>query len=165
MMMVLLLVGFWSLAWGEFSVVNLISGVLVAGLLLVAFPRDASDSPRFRIDAAGLTRLVIHILRQLVVSTPLVARQVISRRSRVRSGVIAHRMQDGSPAVISTLANAIALTPGTMTVEATIEPAVVYVHFLLLDDIEEARRDIAHLERLVIAALGKAKVTQTGDAG
>lgn len=46
------------------------------------------------------------------------------------------------------------VTAALMTVETTREPAVIYVHFLLLNDVEGARRAVARLERLVVAALG-----------
>lgn len=162
MIMALALIGFWLLAWGDASLVNVLSGAALATLLLVAFPRRRFGVPRVRVDPLGVVRLVLHILRQLVVSTALVAREVVSRRSHMRAGVIAYPMQDGSAEVMSTLANAIALTPGTMTVEATTDPAVVYVHFLLLDDVEQARRQIGDLERLVIAALhgGRNEITK-----
>lgn len=67
-------------------------------------------------------------------------------------GVLAYPLQQPSDAVLSLMAHVIALTPGTMTVEATSDPPVLYVHFLLLDDIEKARRTVAGLERLAVAA-------------
>lgn len=156
MMMVPALLVFWLLAWGEFSFANVVSGVVLSVLLLVAFPRRTFRAPRVRVNLIGVAKLVFHIMRQLVVSTALVAREVVSPRSGVRTGVIAHPMQVASAEVMSLLANAIALTPGTMTVEVTTDPGVMYVHFLLLDDVDQARRQIADLERLAIAALGGA---------
>ena len=68
--------------------------------------------------------------------------------------MLAYQVQHPTDAVLTLIANIIALTPGTMTVEVTTEPAVIYAHFLLLEDLDEARRTIARLERLVVAALG-----------
>ena len=56
--------------------------------------------------------------------------------------------------VLTLIANIIALTPGTMTVDVTPDPPMIYVHFLLLSDVAEARRAVARLERLVVAAIG-----------
>jgi hypothetical protein len=36
-----------------------------------------------------------------------------------------------------------------MTVEATRQPGVIYVHFLLLRDVDAARRSVARLEELI----------------
>jgi multicomponent Na+:H+ antiporter subunit E len=149
-----LLVAFWLLAWGEVSVANVASGLLLAGVLLAVFPprRRVGGDPR--VSVVGTAKLVLYVLGELVPSNVLVVREVVSRRSRIRTGVLAYRVQHPSDEVMSLMAHVIALTPGTMTVEATREPAVLYVHFLLLDDLEQARRTVARLERLAVAALG-----------
>lgn len=150
---VLLLVALWLLAWGEVSAANLVSGVALASLLLVAFPPAARTSRTLRPSAWGIARLGAYILGQLVTSNVLVAREIVSRGSRVRTGVLAYEVRHPTDEVVTLVANVIALTPGTMTVEATRDPTVLYVHFLLLDDIEVARCAISHLEDLVVGAL------------
>ena len=151
----MLLVSFWLLAWGEVSVANVASGILVAAGLLVAFPphRPAVSGPT--ISPAGTARLILYVLGQLVPSNVLVTREILCRRSRIRTGVLAYPLEQPSEAVLSLMAHVIALTPGTMTVEATSDPPVLYVHFLLLDDLAKARRTVARLERLAVAALGR----------
>ena len=153
---VALLVAIWVLAWGELSLVNVIVGAVLAAALLVAFPPNRGRG-RFRsgVRPVGVVRLVAYLLGQLVTSNLLVAREILSRRSRVHTGVIAHQIHVSSDLVLTLIANAIALTPGTMTVEATRDPPVLHVHFLLLDDVEEAHRSLARLERLVIGAFGR----------
>jgi multicomponent Na+:H+ antiporter subunit E len=150
-----LLVSFWLLAWGEVSAANVASGIVVAAGLLVAFPPHRSAVSGPSISPVGTARLVLYVLGQLVPANVLVTREVLCRRSRIRTGVLAYPLQQPSDAVLSLMAHVIALTPGTMTVEATSEPAVLYVHFLLLDDLAEARRALARLERLAVAALGR----------
>lgn len=148
------LVALWLLAWGDVSVANVMSGIAVALGLLIAFPPRPSSGPRVRLRPAAMARLAGYVIVQLVVSNLLVAREIVSRRSRIRTGVLAHHLQQPSDAVLSVMANVIALSPGTMTVDVSSDPAVLYVHFLLLDDVEDARRAIARLERLVADALG-----------
>lgn len=156
-----LLVALWLLAWGEVSVANVVSGLVLAGVLLAAFPPRRRRGHE-RVSVVGVTRLVLYVLGELVPSNVLVAREVVGRRSRIRTGVLAYQVEHPSDEVLSLMAHVIALTPGTMTVEATREPAVLYVHFLLLEDIEAARRRIARLERLAVAALGGVPVRSAG---
>jgi multicomponent Na+:H+ antiporter subunit E len=148
------LVLLWLLAWGEVTVANVVSGIVVALALLVAFPPRPTEEPRPRFRPLGIARLVGYVLVQLVVSNLLVAREVVSRGSRIQTGVLAHHVRHPSDAVLTIMANVIALSPGTMTVDVTRSPAVVYVHFLLVDDVEDARRAVARLERLVVGAVG-----------
>lgn len=153
-----LLVAIWLLAWGDISVANVASGVVVAVILLVAFPPHRQAPSGQRISPVGAARLVLYVLAQLVPSNVLVAREIVSRRSRIRTGVLAYPLQHPSEEVVSLMAHVIALTPGTMTVEATRDPTVIYVHFLLLEDLDQARRTVARLERLALAALGRPEV-------
>lgn len=150
------LVAIWLLAWGEVRVVHALVGSLLAALLLVAFPMAEGTPLRFRtgIRPLGVLELVGYLLWQLVRSNVLVARQILSPRSRVRTGVITYEMRSRSDWVTTLVANIIALTPGTMTVDATRDPHVLTVHFLLLDDEQRAHDAIATLERLVVGAVG-----------
>ena len=84
--------------------------------LLVAFPAY-HGKVRPRISLLGAVRLVLYVLGQLVPSNVLVAQQVVSRRSCIRTGVLAYRLDHPSDAVVTLMAHVIALTPGTMTVE------------------------------------------------
>jgi multicomponent Na+:H+ antiporter subunit E len=157
-----LLVGFWLLAWGDVSVANVASGLIVATVLLVAFPPHRGTNAQPRISPLGAAKLVLYVLGQLVPANVLVSREILGRGSRIRTGVLAYPLRDPSEEVLSLMAHVIALTPGTMTVEATREPVVLYVHFLLLEDVERARRTIARLERLAVAALGRDKLASRG---
>ena len=149
-----LLIAVWLLAWGEVTVANALSGLVAAAVLLLAFPPHRRPTAPRRVSPVGVARLVVYVLVQLVPSNVLVAREVLSRRSRIRTGVLAYPLHHPSDEVLSLMAHVIALTPGTMTVEATREPSVLYVHFLLLADLDQARRTVARLERLAVAALG-----------
>jgi multicomponent Na+:H+ antiporter subunit E len=150
----LLLLGLWLLAWGDITFANILSGIAVTSVLIIAFPPGRRRSARTRVHPLAVGRLLLYVLGQLVVSNVLVAREILSRRSRVRTGVIGYRVQHRSDVVLTLIANIIALTPGTMTVDVTPDPPMIYVHFLLLSDVVEARQAVARLERLVVAAVG-----------
>lgn len=146
------LLGLWLLAWGEVSVGNVASGIVLIVLLGLAFPTGWRRASRVRVHPIALVRLTAYVVVQMVVSTMLVAREIVSRRSRVRTGVVGYRMQQPSDLTLTIMSNVIALAPGTMPVEMTTDPPMLYVHFLLLSDVEVARRTIGRLESHVVAA-------------
>jgi multicomponent Na+:H+ antiporter subunit E len=148
------LLALWLLAWGEVSVGNVVSGIALIVVLLLAFPTTRHGGPRVRVHPIAMTRLVAYVLAQLVVSNVLVAREIVSRRSRVRTGVVGYRVQQPSDLTLTLMSNILALAPGTMPVDVTLDPPMLYVHFLLLSDVEDARRRIGRLETLVAAAVG-----------
>jgi len=147
------LLGLWLLAWGEVSVANVVSGVVLIVVLLLAFPSARQSGPRVRVHPIALVRLCGYVLAQLAVSNVLVAREIVSRRSRVRTGVVGYRVQQPSDLTLTLMANIVALAPGTMPVDVTDDPSVLYVHFLLLSDVDAARRTMARLEQLIVAAI------------
>jgi multicomponent Na+:H+ antiporter subunit E len=152
---VALLLALWLLAWGQVSTANVVSGVVVIGLLLVAFPDGRGAPSGAPVRPFAIARLAGYVVVNLVVANLVVARQILGRRSRVDSGVVDYAPECADDLVITLVANIIALSPGTMTVDVEREPARLSVHFLMLDDEDVARRSIARLEALVIAATGR----------
>lgn len=153
---VALLTGIWLLGWGSARPETVVAGVVLSVVLLVAFPPARGGAPLRRgIRPLALLRLVAYLAWQLVTSNVVVARTILSRRAVVSTGVIVHELATPSPWVTTLVANAIALTPGTMTVGTTRFPPTIEVHFLLLDDPDTARRSIERLERLIRAAAGE----------
>ena len=147
------LLGLWLLAWGTVSVANVVSGIILIAVLMLAFPSARARGPRVRVHPIALVRLVAYVLAQLAVSNVLVAREIVSRRSRVRTGVVRYRVQQPSDLTMTLMANILALAPGTMPVDVTQDPPILDVHFLLLSDVDAARRTMARLESHIVAAI------------
>ena len=148
-----LLVTLWLLAWGQITLANVMSGTVVATALLVAFPLR-SRRGGLRPSAAGIGRLGVYVVTQLVISNILMTRQILSRRIDVKPGVLAHRLQQPSEEVVTLMTSIIALSPGTMTVDVDRASSVIYVHFFPLRDLAAARATLDRLERLAAGALG-----------
>ena len=73
------LLAFWLLAWGEISTANVVSGVVLAAALLVAFPPSRRPGQVGRVSAWGTMRLVGYVLVQLDYVQPLWSRGRSSR--------------------------------------------------------------------------------------
>ena len=59
--------------------------------------------------------------------------------------------------LVTVVANAIALMPGSVTVEVERDPPTLYVHVLHLRSVEDVRRDIHRLEVMAVRAFGSAE--------
>jgi multicomponent Na+:H+ antiporter subunit E len=149
-----LLVGIWLLAWGEVSFANLAGGLVVAVALLAAFPPQSRTAGEVRFHLLGAARLVAYVVRQLVLSNLVMAREILRRTPRALPGVLAHRLERPSDEVVTVMTSIIALSPGTMTVDVDDDSSTVYVHFFLLSDVDAARAGLRRLERLVVGAIG-----------
>jgi multicomponent Na+:H+ antiporter subunit E len=149
-----LLTALWLLAWGEASLANALSGALLAGALLVAFPPSASRSTRGRVNPWAVARLGGYVGAQLWTSNVVMIREVLRWRSTADPGVLAHRLRHPSEHVVTVMTSVIALSPGTMTVDVDRTSSTIYVHFLFLRDVSVARATLERLERLASEAIG-----------
>jgi multicomponent Na+:H+ antiporter subunit E len=145
------LLGIWLLLWGEVSVANVVSGLVVAALLLLVFPRTPSTT-RFVVRPVPTLRFLVFFGREMAESVVLLSREVLSRRSRFHTGVIAVPVHGCRGSLLAVIANLIALTPGTMTVRIDADTPTLYVHVLIFRDIETVRGKIEQLNRHVVLA-------------
>lgn len=145
----------WVALWGDATPANLLAGAAVATGLLVVFPPDRR--PRATVRPLAALRFAGWFLWKLVEASVVVAWEVATPRNRIREGVIAVPLRGITPELTTFVANAISLTPGTLTLEVrTGPPTVLYVHVLHLHDVDAARREVRHLERLAARAFAPA---------
>ncbi|MCU0311414.1 MAG: Na+/H+ antiporter subunit E [Acidimicrobiales bacterium] len=175
------LLAVWVALWGEPSVGNLLSGIAAIVVVNLVFPTGpdvvaAEDEGTPRLVAAvkflgifGWALLVANV--QVVVA-------VLRPRLRIAEGIVAVPLVSRSPIIATMVANAISLTPGTLTVEigggganrpggaagratpgvpsGAEPPVVLYVHALDLADADAVRADGRRFEELAVAAFGSA---------
>jgi multicomponent Na+:H+ antiporter subunit E len=148
----------WVLLWGDASLGNIISGMVVAALLMVVFPNDGPLWPRHFFHPLAALRFGGYFLWNIVVSNVVLSREILTRHSSIRTGVVVVPMPDCSPAMITFIANVTALTPGTMAVEISNDPPELSVHVLLLYDVDEARAAVDKLRYLTVKAFGAPEI-------
>jgi multicomponent Na+:H+ antiporter subunit E len=150
-----LLLAIWLLAWGEVSLVNVLTGIAASALLLVTFPPSAGVGvPGGGIRPLALLKLGAHVVWQLVTSNLLLARRIVAPRTEIWTGVIEYALEQEDDRVLTIITNIIALSPGMMAVDVEHDPDVIRVHHLYRDD-EEAHRAVRQLELLAADAFGR----------
>lgn len=146
------IVGTWLLLQGEWSVANVAGGIALAIVLLAMFPVSGSVL-RHRVHPWALAKFVVFVLYSLVMSSWAVIKVILRPTpTALRSAVVRVRLEHESALTTTIVANAITLTPGTMTLTARLEPAEVNVHVLTFDDADEFRESVLDLERRTVAA-------------
>jgi multicomponent Na+:H+ antiporter subunit E len=152
--LVALLVAIWLLAWGSLSWANLLSGLAVAGGLVLFLPEARRRAHLPVVRPVPLVRLGMRLARDLVVSNVVLIREVLTPWPRIATGVVRVPLPECSDEVLTLLANLVALTPGTIPVEVERDPGVMLVHVLHLHSVEDVQRDIWSLRDLVVRAFG-----------
>jgi multicomponent Na+:H+ antiporter subunit E len=152
------LITVWVLLWGDLSIANVLSGFLVAVVILVVarLPRLRRTPPdqRIRINPLLTIWFGVFVLVKLWQATLTVAWAVVMPRPRIHTGVIAVPLRTESETVMMIVANVITLTPGTITLDAVGMPPVLYVHVLDLREIERVRTELLKIEEMSVRAFG-----------
>lgn len=154
---VLWLTCIWLVLWGDASPANVLSGLVASSAVVLLFgPGRGSSGGRVVVRPVRAAHFAAHFLRSLVASSLVVARTVVAPRDRIRTGIVAVPLQGCSDGVATLIADAITLTPGTLTLEVRRNPLTLYVHALDVRDVEQVRAEVRTLEVLAVRAFGTA---------
>ena len=147
----LALLALWVALWGEVSVANVASGIVAVALVTWLFAERSG--PVYSLRLWGGFRLLMFVAYSLVTSSLKVALAVIApTRKRTHPSVQRVNLARGSVFYGAIVANAITLTPGTMTLE--LDPATLELSVHVLGEVDPAKfaADVLDLERRVAAA-------------
>ncbi|MFE6889058.1 Na+/H+ antiporter subunit E [Streptomyces sp. NPDC057694] len=145
----------WMLLWSGLTWGNLISGVVVAIILCLAFPLPAVDLD-LRLRPRGILRLAGYLLYDMVASSVVVTRLALAG-SRRPAAVLRVPLRCRTDLMIAATAVAVSSVPGGALVEVNAATATLYLHVSDADDpatAPRARRDVWRLEALVVRAFG-----------
>lgn len=163
----------WILLWGDLNLANVLTGAVLAVGLVVIFPPDDTNDDPIVVRPVAAVSFLFWFLWALIVTNVAVAKEVLlpSSRSEIHPAVVACYLRTESGRLATLVANAITLTPGTLTIDARGRPAVLYVHVLSFESIEATRAEVEDLERRIVMAFGTASEVarldppETVDAG
>jgi multicomponent Na+:H+ antiporter subunit E len=102
---------------------------------------------------ARMLLFALYFLEELFLANLRVARDVLRPRIQLTTGIIRFQTQPLSDWERTHLANAITMTPGTLTLEVDEETGDLYVHTLYAGDRDAFLASMQRLERLLVRAL------------
>ena len=151
--LIVVLVVTWVLLQGQLTIGNVLGGTVLGIALGAMFPVDR-HAVRHRLHPWAFMKFVVFVLYSLVTSSWAVIKIIVRPTpTSLRAGIVRIRLETESPLTTTIVANAVTLTPGTMTITARVGPAELHVHVLGLDDHEAFRASVLDLEERTVAAL------------
>ena len=144
----------WTALWGELTPLVVVSGVLLAALVCLAFPLPPIHATS-RVRPLRLLLVAVLFVAD-VVRASLEVTLVVLRRRPVRNAVVAVDLESSSDFVLTAVAAMLSLVPGSVVVEARRSTHTLYLHVLDAHDresAEEFRRRALALEQRLLAAL------------
>lgn len=165
LLLVLWLTAVWVGLWGSVTAANVLGGLAVAAALVLLLPLPAAPG-RAVVRPGALLRFVLRFFRDLVVSSVQVALLAVRPRLRLRQAVVAVPVPGASDTLLTLLADAISLTPGTLTVDVDRARATLYVHALDVGDrpdaVQRLRAGLLDQARAAVQAIGSAEARASG---
>lgn len=162
------LLGLWLLLWRDVSFANVASGVAVSAVAALGLqlhqPTSTARAHGFR--PLALARFAVYFSVKLVEANLVLAREVLTPTNDIHTGIIGVSLPPTTDFVTTVIANAVSLTPGTLTLEvrwAGAEPTL-YVHVLHLHDLDAARAEVLQMARYAMAAFPSSTAGQGVDA-
>lgn len=142
----------WIFLWGELSVANVASGVVVGLLIMLLFP--STTSAHHRLHPFGAVKYVARLVRDLFTSSWAVVVTVLRPTpARLQTHVVSVQLATNSALIASLVANSLTLTPGSMTVSVDEDTFTLKVHVLGAIDEDAFVRQVRSLEERISSAI------------
>ena len=152
--LVVWLVLVWILLWGTWSWANVLSGLLVALVVLVLLPLPHVVGG-VRVRPLPLLAFLGHFVVDLVVSGAQVAWLALRPARDGGSAIVRVQLRADSDLLLTMVAEATSLVPGSLVLDLDREEQLITVHLLHVRDRAAVERERAHVlrteERLVRA--------------
>ncbi|MFK8023128.1 MAG: Na+/H+ antiporter subunit E [Ilumatobacter sp.] len=145
--MIVALTAAWCALWGSASVANVASGVLVASVASLAGGPAVGG-----VRIVPLMQLLWLVAVDLMVSTAVVAREVLTPTDYTDEAIVATEIPVEGRRHLLFLYIAITVTPGTAVVTADSDASTMYLHVLHGDRIDEVIEHVDLLAKVVARA-------------
>lgn len=81
-----------------------------------------------------LAELVIYFTKEMLTATFMVIREVLTRKTHIKAGIIAMPLDLKDDLEITILASLISLTPGSLSIEIAEDKSLLFIHAMYIPD-------------------------------
>lgn len=153
----------WLLLWGTLDVSTAVFGVVVALLVLVAFPLPVH---RWNIFGHPVRLLVLgaYVALDVVLSALRLVRDSVVKPGDARAAIVAVPVLSDADHVIASAANVVSLAPGNFVLQIDRPNGIWYVYALGVRTRADAHKvydDVLDLQARVVWAYGSAEEART----
>ncbi|MGR6967182.1 Na+/H+ antiporter subunit E [Geodermatophilus sp. URMC 61] len=148
----------WMLLWGTWSWANLLSGLLVALVVLTLLPLPHVVGGT-RVRPLPVLTFLGHFVVDLSVSGAQVAWEALRPGGLRSTAIVRVQLRADSDLLLTMVAEATSLVPGSLVLDLDREQRVMTLHLLPVRDLEDVERKRAHVlvvERRLVQAFGSA---------
>lgn len=139
----------WVLLWRDFSIGSFLGGAAVT--FVIELTRRSVAGPR-PVSLGALVRFATYYLAALFRTNARVAWEVATPlQDDIDEAIVGIPLTVDSPQAALLVANAVTFTPGTLTIELSGDPLMLYAHVLHFEGEAQLQSEINRLEKLADA--------------
>jgi multicomponent Na+:H+ antiporter subunit E len=131
----------WAMLKNSWTLLDLMTGYFI-GLVLLYIFRKFLPTAFYMKRVLAVVQLIILFLKELVLSNVTVVKHVLNPKLDIQPGIFALPTELRTRFEITTLANLISLTPGTLTIDVSHDNSTLYIHAMDVPDTEAAIKAI-----------------------
>jgi multicomponent Na+:H+ antiporter subunit E len=139
----------WMLLWGAFDPWTFSAG-LVLGYIMLSLLGRTITGETYGGRLGRLIRFSLYFVRILVKANWDVAKVVLTPGFNQQSSIIRYPVGDLTDVQLTVLANAITLTPGTLSMDVSQDRQWLYVHCMIGHDRQALMNDIGELRQRIL---------------
>ncbi len=142
----------WMALRASFTPVDFVVGFVIGfGIIMLTQRAFGVTSSNYGRRSRRIFRFIGFTFWNIIKANIAVARVVLSPQMEVHPGILAVTMDSCSDIGMTSLANLITLTPGTLTLDVASDTCTLYIHFMNVDDPDALRSEIKnYFERRVV---------------
>lgn len=149
----ILLAFMWMLFWGWIDVYSFLAGFALGYLVLGLVSRAINRKRNYATAGWDLLKFALYFAHAVVVSNLQVAWVVLSPRPRIAPRIVRYPVGDLSDIQLTTLANAITLTPGTLSTDVSDDGQWLYIHGMFGQDRDETVRALDEMRDKILTLI------------
>ncbi|UIN45406.1 Na+/H+ antiporter subunit E [Bacillus licheniformis] len=131
----------WMFLNNDYTATGFVIGYAI-GLFSLFLMRRFFRRRFYLINIWAIVKLLFIFIKELVLANVSVLKTILSPRLKNKPGIFAFKTELKADWEITTLANLISLTPGTLVVDISDDRSILYIHAVDIDDAEKAISDI-----------------------
>ena len=140
----------WTFTWGSFDFYTLTAGFVLGYLLLGMYSR-VTQVEGYGNKAWDLFSFLVYFIRILIKANLQIAYEIITPSNGQTPRIIRYDVSGLTDVQITTLANAITLTPGTLVIDISKDKRYLYIHCMYARDREAAVRELDELRNRLLS--------------
>jgi multicomponent Na+:H+ antiporter subunit E len=148
----ILLAVLWMFMWGMFDIYGLAAGFIL-GYLLLGIVSRTMPGEGYGTKGVKILSFMAYFFRILIKANLIVAWEVITPGFHMTPRFIRYPIEGLSDFQLTSLANAITLTPGTLSTDVSEDGRYLYVHCMYAKDREEAVKELDELRHRMVKEL------------